>query len=108
MFLNYFFIGLLQVMFVKGKWWQLQTIYSEDDFPSYCSHFCAKWIQVAIVFAKAQSGKGLEQWTSINGSLTDSCLNAAVNACLAAYWLISWMIVMLQHLEICEVANEPL
>lgn len=26
-------------------------------FLQFCSHFCAKWIQVAIVFAKEQMGK---------------------------------------------------
>lgn len=44
---QYFHIKMLFLRFTagyvgKGKWWQLQAIYSEDDFPSYCSHFCAK------------------------------------------------------------------
>lgn len=54
-------------------------------------------------FCQSTEREGLEQWMSINDCLTDSCLNAAINAYLAAYWLIS-RIIVLQHLRICEVA----
>lgn len=82
--LLFFFFGFLQVVFEREKGGSCRQFIRKVIFPVTAATFVQNESRWPLFLPKRRAGRFITVIVH-DDCLTDSCLNAAMNACLAAY-----------------------